>query len=191
MIQPLLNIERPILMSAQMVLKILSGEKTQTRRIMKPQPTNENGYWTWGKQGIFVAHDVIPVEKVQAPMLSNKCPYGRPGDYLWLRETWCEGLSDTHECWGYRADMKYQCGKPIPEPQKWKSSIFMPRKYSRITLEITDIKIERVESCSNEDAISEGFKNQTEFLKYFYKLNSKYLGLSPWCWCISFRKNEG
>lgn len=183
-----------------MVLKILSGQKTQTRRIVKPsngnaspetlspwmingvQETDRNGSPTW-----IGTH---PEYMTGSKWFS--CPHGKNGDRLWLRETWCEGLSDTHECWGYRADMKYQCGKLIPDDglKRWKPSIFMPRKYSRLTLEITGVKVERVEDCSSEDAMAEGFNNWIEFIDYFYGLSPEYVGANPWCWCIKFKKVE-
>ena len=153
---------RPILFSGEMVRAILSGRKTQTRRIMKPQPdseptavesvaltkTNSKGIASPGKE-VFGAY---------GDDWFCKCPYGAPGYRLWVRETW--GLHDTEpqdgpknarvyyrSTDGERHDLRYQL---------WRPSIHMPRWASRITLEITDIGVERLKDISNEDCTAEG-----------------------------------
>lgn len=148
--------ERPILFSGEMIRAVLEGRKTQTRRVCKIPVSIPRGY---------------PGASRDRPAAWSKlldlCPYGQPGDRLWVRETWCDGYSESHECWGFRADMRYQCGRPIPDDglfKTWKPSIFMPRKYSRILLEVVDVRVERVNEISEEDAIAEGI----------YKLSSGY-----------------
>ena len=112
--------ERPILFSAPMVRAILSGAKTQTRRIIKPQPIDS-------------ADDPIGAYTVDGGR-SWRCPHGRPGDRLWVREAF------IHE----------------PADYCWKPSIHMPRWASRITLEITDVRVERLQDISEADAVAEG-----------------------------------
>ena len=84
------------------------------------------------------------------------------GDRLWVKETYSLSFGDKVV---YRAS---QCIS-----FNWKPSIFMPRKYSRILLEITELKKERIKDCSNEDAVREGFIRNIEFWEYFWKMNSK------------------
>jgi hypothetical protein len=132
---------RPILFKGEMVRAILGGQKTQTRRIMKPQPTLEGDRYIWGKTGIFV----------DAPLIEYKCPYGRASNRLWVKETWYQG---TEKLW-YKADIEdlSQCGI-----SGWKSSMFMPRTASRITLEVVKVRVERLQDISEEDAIAEGIR---------------------------------
>lgn len=132
--------ERPILFSAPMVQAILTGNKTQTRRVYKLPPS----------QAVDIA----------------KCPHGQVGDRLWVRETWATKIKTVgntpHEAFTYRATEPnavacYDCnGNELPV--KWKPSIFMPRAASRILLEITGVRVERLHSISKQDAIAEGIK---------------------------------
>lgn len=153
--------ERPILFSAPMVRAILDGSKTQTRRVVKPQPddgavlhgpeyyepTAEDRYGNEfpGKE-IFGVYDDMGEWGI-------KCPY-EVGMTLWVRETWCEYGKKTAI---YRADYQQNL-TPISDGigGPWKPSIFMPRWASRITLEITGVRVERVQSISEEDAAAEG-----------------------------------
>ena len=132
--------EHPIIFSGTMVRAILEGRKTMTRRIVKPQPEAhlsqivDSELWTYTE-----------CER------EWKCSYGQPGDHLWVRETWCRtGAGITQ----YRADNK--TGQPYWEALKWKPSTHMPRWASRITLEITSVRVERLQEISEEDAINEG-----------------------------------
>jgi len=150
--------ERPILFSTPMVQAILAGRKTQTRRIIKQQPEGKiscivNGLWMYD----------IPTGKSNIPC-SFRCPYGQIGDVIWVRETWAmsydteyhpELASNEQEHWEtgyvYKAD-----GKPFYQIDKWKPSIFMPREACRLRLEITNIRVERLQEISHGDAMSEG-----------------------------------
>jgi hypothetical protein len=130
--------ERPILFSGPMVRAILDGRKTQTRRIIKPQPVCE-------REGSY--------------FLPKPCPYGRPGDRLWVRETWAPVCTfDPSPETGalYRADPMYDGMEQFDWP--WTPSIHMPRWASRITLEITGVRVERLNEISNSDCISEGLE---------------------------------
>ena len=154
--------EFPILMSGFSVRATLEGKKTQTRRVIRPQP--ELGkHWKHGW--------IIDPDEVDIPMAY--CPYGIRWDYLYVRETWCDALTeadytgspDDHggendPCCGYRATMTYRCGKPIPENplRKWKSSIHMPKKHARLWLVNEGTGVERVQGISKADAIAEGIR---------------------------------
>lgn len=148
--------ERPILFSGAMVRAILEGRKTQTRRIIKPQPASVE-YWFGGQpsdkhKGVCSLRDsngqgwTIECEKF-------KPYYGKPGDErLWVRETFLNNaLQGYPPVYFYRADSDEK-----PEDRKWKPSIFMPRAASRITLEITSVRVERLKDISEEDARAEG-----------------------------------
>jgi len=142
--------ERPIIFSGAMVRAILAGTKTQTRRIVKPQPA-----WT----------DI-------SPALLARCPYGTPGDRLWVRETWrtMEREEDMVDGVRFLADAAFV---PIENTRQaadawvaahangkhgvsFRPSIHMPRWASRIDLEITRVRIQRLQEISEEDARAEG-----------------------------------
>ena len=171
--------ERGIIFNTEMVRAILDGSKTQTRRIMKPQPKpNENGGTWWPSnicQSMINIEDMMQDnEGVWAGIAGIACPHGGVGDRLWVRETWQGPLIDyadnepqfkgnhifekSDNC-VYKAD-----GLAAPEfidsddnlKQGWRPSIHMPRWASRITLEITDVRVERLQDISKQDAIFEG-----------------------------------
>lgn len=182
--------ERPILFSSEMVKAILDGRKTQTRRVVKPQPVlSPNGaWWHWPRlAGIasWTADRRPSRHSFMSEAIFEKCPYGQPGDRLWVRETfviqsnyevehdppfndgrpfrWYED-DERGECWEqchYRAtDPTPELAYPhVDEPTcRWKPSIFMPRWASRILLEIVDVRVERVQSISEADAVAEGIE---------------------------------
>lgn len=122
--------ERPILFNDAMVRAILREQKTQTRRPVKPQPDT--------------------VRFNDARWRSWTCPLGKPGDLLWVRETFAQ--LPGHIEIAYRADFD-DC---LRWPPKWRPAIHMPRSLSRITLEITDINVERVQGITGPEAIAEG-----------------------------------
>jgi hypothetical protein len=139
--------ERPILFSAPMVRALLEGRKTQTRRIMKPQP----------EDGTDCPYHMGAGQDRKARV----CPYGQPGDRLWVRETFAYHVQaigakrDEDGPFVYKADGTEQCRLD----DKWKPSIFMPRWASRILLEIIAVRVERLQDISEEDARSEGVAN--------------------------------
>ena len=159
--------ERPILFSAPMVRAILAGTKTQTRRAVKPQPTHFNP--------VGVPRRARP----DAPSSDViRCPYGQPGDRLWVRETWRYTASSLEESRAitediasgiavdWRATYIEKCMKQLgfsredaetaDDFETWRSSIHMPRWASRITLEVTGVRVERLQDISEADAIAEG-----------------------------------
>lgn len=142
--------DRPMIFSAPMVRALLDGRKTQTRRVLKPQPPNHvqiyrvGSVWDWrdGTRGGSV-----------------KVPFAI-GGRIWARETWAEGRDAPAPDgaifpiyaanWGNRGSQGYELMKP------WRSSMFMPRKYSRLTLIVTNVRVQRLHEISEEDAIAEG-----------------------------------
>lgn len=151
---------RPILFSTPMVQALLDGRKTMTRRIVKgiPDWVERFGFTTFTPDGCISGHGSLHGEPAEGFF---KLPYGQPGDLLWVREAW--RLFESEEC----GCSEYPCGCPrtgtplyratnANQESKWKPSIHMARKYNRITLEITNIHIERLKSISEEDAKAEG-----------------------------------
>ena len=155
--------EHQILFRTEMVRAILDGRKTMTRRVVKPQPAR-SPYWTqYENSGAF-----YPATLDAEPSVL-KCPYGPVGDRLWVRETF--GFDPWHYLEGhdsilYRADQKIDSDYPI----KWKSPYHMFKKYARIWLEITGIRVERLQGISLEDIKAEGMK---------YNVDPEY-NIDPW-----------
>ena len=204
--------EHPIIFSTPMVQAILDASKTQTRRPIMPQPCKSTIAMVpaisgrhWIEQ---LPLDLRALHPESKPMTINgksiKCPYGQIGDRLWVREAFAPALAEHGECFKYKASknhqLYYQCGKECPEGveaiTKWKPSIHMPRWASRIDLEITEIRAERLQDISEEDAIAEGWDaNNSAYspLTWFEKLwdsinGKKYPWVNnDWVWVISFK----
>lgn len=162
--------ERRIIFSAPMIRAILAGHKTQTRRTIAPQPTRE--FYCWPRPGVALFADGDAVDDYPDGCDEVVCPHGAAGDRLWVRETWGVG---TRPCpqrgWvdgvEYRADGVGSLPgelplREIPEQdldgikRGWRSPIFMPRWASRISLEITDARVQRLQALSESDALAEG-----------------------------------
>jgi len=141
-------------MKAPMV-RALNGRKTQTRRIVKELKSASDG----SKARLFVSDADIAVANElltnpgRHPNRRVKCPYGRPGDRLWVRETWAEA-APIETGYVYRADIAGEDRTGL----RWRPSVHMPRLASRITLEITSVRVERLNDISNADAIAEGIE---------------------------------
>lgn len=152
---------RPILFTADMVRAILEGRKTQTRRIIKPQPQKIDGGWKFGKKYHYHAFGAAtPATDVLYPY---ECPYGCPGDYLWVKEYFWRNRNDHN-------DIIFE--KPEPKYKSYWQGIagrFMPRTASRILLEITDIRAERLQDITEEDANKEGAELLYKTDDGFYK----------------------
>lgn len=168
--------ERPILFSTPMIQALLDGRKTQTRRILKCTHKNDSGKIVWEEpyrfeNGHYPNHGMYRNEQWELwgeldedgrGLLHEwgfKCPYGVVGDKFWVRETFFLRCSGTMPV--FRADIVNRSGEAEAAGMGamyggWKPSIFMPRWVSRLTLEITDIRVERVKSISNDDARAEG-----------------------------------
>ena len=157
----------PILMTGPNVLRILDDSKTHTRRIMKPQPFD--GFY-FGKNGVAYMYYPLKVNKKTGEAYPGKavfgvadadqdfkCPYGRPGDEIWVKETFAytDHSINIKPGWVYRAtDPEWGTEGGL----KWKPAIFMPRAASRITLKLKAVRVERLQDISEEDAIAEGCK---------------------------------
>ncbi len=193
--------ERPILMSGPMVQAILDGRKTQTRRVVKPVPPPDSH---WDDAAKLFAIDGSSLGVMRS------CPYGWTGDRLWVKEGYsrcvcdaCEkawpkegkpGHGVTYRADGERADWVYQ------------SPIFMPRWASRLTLEITEVRVQRVAKISEADAMAEGAApmlvppdggsapHVEGFRALWDSLNAKRgygWATNCWVWAISFRAVSG
>lgn len=142
-------------MHGRSVRAILDVRKTQTRRPVKPQPSLNpisHDYATHAEIGGDGALYFYGDRGWSRPV---RCPYGAPGDRLWVRETF--GLWDTEPSDGpERAHVFYRATEDGPRFQRWRPSIFMPRWASRLTLELTSVRVERVQAISEADAIAEG-----------------------------------
>lgn len=221
--------ERPILFSGPMVRAILEGRKTQTRRVLN-MPTGwslesqdgdpytlgmiTSSHPKKGKFGAFIRQDIHPGSGKFMTDVAV-CPYGKVGDRLWVRETW-RLFNSADECACHDScDCSRMHGKPLYRAtdddgaSKWKPSIHMPRWASRIALEITGVRVERLQDISEEDAKAEGV-TATPYPEKFLGADGqvhespvhKMLFLSlwesisgfgswsanPWVWVIEFRR---
>ncbi len=210
--------ERPIPLRDWEVLAILQGRKTQTRRLMKAQPYPDSIVTVEHyNQTVIDRHgDMQPGPEIFGAHWDDgeyglRCPYGAPGDMIWVRETWCRtGLSHV-PCAHYRADGEHvvlddgdgftAVNKDGSEKSPWRPSIHMPRWASRITLRITDVRVERLQDISEDDARAEGWPGpftETGFpiaspLAWFANVWTNINGPSawddnPWVWVISFER---
>ncbi|UBT78758.1 hypothetical protein LCH33_002121 [Pseudomonas amygdali] len=162
--------ERPILFSAPMVRAILSGQKTVTRRVMKLQPVLNGHFWESYGAGWGTGITSVPV--MPGHSLSSNCPYGRIGDHLWVREAWQADaqvndvapreLSHGEPIRYPADDASRQTGCSMITPGKTRPSIHMPRWVSRILLEITDVRVERLQDISEDQAKAEGVRLYTD-----------------------------
>lgn len=145
--------ERPILFSGPMVRAILSGQKTVTRRVMKPQPQKApvdvvDGVPSWDSPTNYAG-------EVQMNTQHGKpCPYGKPGDRLWVREAWAQ--INVAQAPGETWVVYRECDNRTDYGGPWKPSIHMRRRDSRILLEVTDVRVERVQDITEDQAEAEG-----------------------------------
>lgn len=200
--------ERQILFSGAMVRAILDGRKTQTRRVVKLPHNNPLGAWeptTIGGKGLYRDKAcTIPANEPERAAIwhtrTGDCVvalYGQPGDRLWVRETWREDSPDDAEAAIYRADGRTD----LPPEFKWKPSIFMPRWASRITLEITGVRVERLQDIGWRDCAAEGTPNDPEhgigyptwqdaYAALWDSINAKRApwASNPWVWVVEFKR---
>lgn len=207
--------ERPILFSGPMVRAILEGRKSQTRRIVKPQPPER-----WAKHEPTADGERWAYQLPSLDWHTVKCPYGKPGDRLWVRETFAylDDLRTKDPGTGALADRAFfradhatgltHDDNPA-EDLKWRPSIFMPRNLSRITLQITNVRVERLQEITFSDIRAEGkscpqhdFDSgfcasecaalRNEWATGWDKINGKRKGCdwnsNPWVWVVEFKK---
>lgn len=173
--------EHPILFSGEMVRAILDGRKTQARWVIRYRRpwAIENDYWPHGHPLAPYAGN-WPVTNTDEGMMPLSCPYGVPGDLMWVREAW-QDLRPHQERVVYAAT-------PGDVVTKWRPSIHMPRWASRITLRVVDVRVERLHDITFDDAIAEGFGSEREFNELFIKLNPHLKDANPWVWVVEFEK---
>lgn len=189
--------ERPILFSAPMVRAILAGNKTQTRRVVKDV-------------GLYAIEPSIhghETSRRELAALASRCPYGQPGDRLWVRETFCPDWSDKPI---YKADGGSAMSAGYAKEPRWRPSIHMPRCASRLTLEITGIRVERLQDISEADARAEGARcadeatgrevlfpsssNCGSYRLHYRDIWDQINGpgsweANPWVWVVEFRRS--
>lgn len=181
--------ERPILFSAPMVRAILDGRKTQTRRVVKPAPD-------------FVA-DGLPGRCTPRDMRLGRigelmaCPYGAPGDRLWVKETIRKVAEhgDGYASSEYVADGAATVADAWPWQRPTLVSIHCPRGLSRIDLEVIAVRVERLRACSEADALAEGVEPEApdECVLAYQRLWESINGprswsADPWVWVVEFRR---
>jgi len=164
--------ERPILFNTENVKAILEGRKTQTRRVIKPQPE------IWRGKEIYFSYPGHYKLLNTEEHISHYCKYGKRGDRLWARETWYYDDSlgrvfykanQNEEGIIFRNDPDF--GLQPYKIEKWKPSIFMPKKFSRITLEIVDLRVEQLQNISELDAHLEGIERSADSSGYTWYKN--------------------
>ncbi len=196
---------KPILFSTSMVRAILDGRKTMTRRVIKNPPWGMHN-WDYDEDGGFEARcgnggaGGIFLDWNE-PL---KPPY-KPGDILYVRETWVDTVSLPLDCAHYGINDKYMykanCLDDINPPWKWKPSIHMPKEAARIFLKVIDVRVERVQDISEDEAVAEGFSGfedeaylvlpSEEFAQYWDSLDAKRgfgWDENPWVWVIEFER---
>jgi hypothetical protein len=202
--------ERPILFSAPMVKAILKGEKTQTRRIVKT-PKSFGEFIDVFDDDYLAQYGFIAIDTSLGHGFKVRCPYGKVGDRLWVRETfYCNDyrypdaapIDELKESLDYKANHESDCDCFF-EGSAWRPSIHMPRWASRISLEITNIRTERLHQISEADAIAEGVdavsmadvprqattSHRADFKQLWDKINgADSWDKSPWVWLIEFKK---
>ena len=217
--------ERPILFNSEMVRAILDGRKSQTRRVIKPQPYSDVGA-LGVKYGGITTHNFHLFSTMHGGGTSDSgmrlCPYGVPGDRLWVRETFC--IESSYEVGPYKPPFRdgrpcrwhdneewweqphYKATDPTPELEigtgdpgvKWTPSIHMPRWASRITLEIVNVRVERVQEIDEAGAILEGADASKYEKSYRYAFSQLWDSINakrgfgwdanPWLWIIEFKR---
>lgn len=222
--------ERPMIFNAEMVRAILDGRKTQTRRIVKGVPSSHN-FHGWVMSSTSAKDEGKACWAVgKSPLLNHpirmRCPFGEVGDRIWVRETWADVNHAGCPAVAYRADSevrdlneedgdeqdpnleKYWFANWYPDlisgtEGNWTPSIHMPRWASRITLEITGVRVERLASISTGDAQAEGYPAERAEnggnLDAWLWFRDLWDGIypeqtfkhNPWVWVIEFKRIEG
>lgn len=181
--------EKPILFNGEMVRAILADRKTQTRRPVKwPVMSRSDG----SKQRIFTADDAAEMnqlmrERQRYPLMQIKSPFGKPGDLLYVRETWTQPENVIY----YRADE----AALLPPGAKWRPSIHMPKWAARIWLRVTGVRVERVRDITRDDVRAEGLLCEGHFGAYHFAdaWEAAYPGSwerNDWVWVYEFERVE-
>ena len=207
--------ESPIPFKGDMVRAVLSGQKTQTRRPMKPIPVYPDAFGGLRRE-IHDGQVHFWASGAELPAHKFRCPYGQPDDRLWVKETHARHPQFAEVA--YRADgEEFEDADGFTWHPKWTPSIFMPRALCRIILEITDIRVERVQNITSDGAIAEGayevrkvgdiahatwtmdgldWRYDTPREAFAATWDSLYaargLGwdVNPWIWVVTFKRAE-
>lgn len=186
--------EHPILFSTEMIRAIMGGRKTQTRRILK----NSEGVVKLSENNRLLTLD----------QWGFKCPYGKVGDILWVRETWAAEIETRPTVVLGRPAMEYYVKGYVYKadfsdkdlhPHIWKPSIHMPKEACRIRLQVTDIRVERLWDITESDAQAEGAPKAMNdmvqelyaegFAHIWYRINGvDSWNENPWVWAITFKR---
>lgn len=206
--------ERPILFSGAMVVALLASTKTQTRRVIKPVGNDDgfvlqdygSGWWPYRSDD-----GELPMK--DGNEIPHACPYGQPGDRLWVRETFAK-IDGQTQPWietDYRATYTHgdRLGDTLGIKKRWTPAIHMPRAASRITLEVTGVRVEQLQDISEADARAEGspcvdevtgrevlFPDASKCGTYKLGYRSVWETINgpgswdanPWVWVIEFRR---
>ncbi len=222
---------KPIILSTEDVQALLDGRKTMARRVVKPQPTYwDDGERVYDKDNIagpeFYAPIRVDKDGEQYPgkevygIYSDDGEYGckapyKPGDVLWVRETWAEISTQNFRQGGYDQFILYRADKykEIPSDITWRLSIHMPRESARLFLRVTDVRVERLNQITNNDILREGLRSESckicvhdggsgcdhcfailnPFRKSWNARNAKRgygWDSNPWTWVIEFERVE-
>ena len=179
---------KPILFNTDMVRAILTGQKTQTRRVIKPQPTNPR----WNNIG-WLGWDDGHGYKMKPPC--------EAGDVLWVRETWNGDWTDHYI---YKADGGSAVADGYERESIWHPSVHMPKQAARIFLRVKDVRVDWLQAMDEEAAIAEGFADSpagtdsplTRFMEFWDKtikredLREFGWHADPWVWVIEFERCE-
>ncbi|MBF8733064.1 hypothetical protein IRZ59_21785 [Pseudomonas guariconensis] len=205
--------QRPILFSGPMVRAILEGQKTVTRRVVKPQYLE--GPWSvrpaTDPRHERHSHDWWLPTGSQPYAALPPCPYGKPGDILWVREAWAQ--INVAQAPGESWVVYRECDNRTDYGGPWKPSIHMRRRDCRIILEVTDVRVERLQDITEEQALAEGIDqhqladsqdrydmvadhNMTgrptaagEFAHLWASINgAKSWYENPWVWVVEFKR---
>ncbi len=185
----------PILFDTEMVQAIISGSKTATRRLFKSPLSKamEPAHQIWYDGGEWIAR----LKNGQCYKYPIVCPWGEPGDYLWVKETWAPAIND----FAYKADYSKEVLEEKRNQGLWRPSIHMSKTTARIWLQITDVKAQRIQTITESEAKEEGVKiakilglgeiGQSNYREGFiakwisiYGIESWYE--NPWVWAVKF-----
>lgn len=205
--------ERPILMNAPMVRATLARTKTQTRRLMKPQPTPDpvmgGHHWPSNvvQSMVHVESQLMAGDPSWSGLAASVSPFGTRGDALWVRESWRPvGNGPLSECTG-PDDVRFaaSAGEAELVTNRWRPSIHMPRWASRINLLVESVRVERLQDISEDDARAEGCDGtgpvgyiptmirmgacRYDFANLWMAINgAESWGANPWVWVVSFKR---
>jgi len=193
---------RPILFNTDMVKAILAGHKTQTRRAVNADMA-ANFDEPRGAEDVPAGYPFVETEDGYVSAL-KLCPFGKPGDFLYVREAFAKVPRTAYaQSTGvtkiinpedeYQAAI-FRAGWERCKPGSWVPSIHMPRWASRLTLEITDVRVERLQEISNEDALAEGIgaplDQRYAAIDAFRPLWNSIYGnwdVNPWVWVVEYK----